>query len=382
VKRVAVVSFSNLERDPRVSRQLVALRDQYQLIACGFGNLQMERVEFIPIGHRPKSFPEKAVMGLRLLAQKHEAHYWQQPHVQEAYQKLSQSGAAVLLANDIDALPVTLKAAGDRPVLFDAHEYAPLEHEDSWLWRLLVQPYRTQFCSRYLHKSHAMFTVCQSIADEYCDVFGVHPTVVTNAPAFHDLLPSSVGETIELVCHTATMPARRLELMIEMMDHLDDTYRLTLILVPSGDDAYYNRIVQLANAHPRVRVRPPVPLDQIVTHLNQYDIGVYLIPPSSFNTRCALPNKLFEFIQARLAVAIGPSPEMRNVILNHTCGTSSEAFTPRSLATAVAAIDRKRLEKYKQASHDAARVLSAERNGEILREAVAKASSMSGLQTV
>ena len=47
---------------------------------------------------------------------------------------------------------------------------------------------------------------------------------------------------------------------------------------------------------------------------NDYDVGLYLLPPTNFNQRYALPNKFFEFIQGRLAIAIGPSPEMAKLV--------------------------------------------------------------------
>ena len=37
----------------------------------------------------------------------------------------------------------------------------------------------------------------------------------------------------------------------------------------------------------------------IVRTINQFDLGVYLLPPVNFNSAHALPNKFFEFIQAR-----------------------------------------------------------------------------------
>jgi hypothetical protein len=54
--------------------------------------------------------------------------------------------------------------------------------------------------------------------------------------------------------------------------------------------------------------------EEIVPLSNAYDIGLYLLPPSSFNNLHALPSKFFEFLQALLAIAIGPFQEMARIV--------------------------------------------------------------------
>lgn len=83
----------------------------------------------------------------------------------------------------------------------------------------------------------------------------------------------------------------------------------------------------------------PVPMHRIVSFASTYDIGVFLLPPTNFNYRNALPNKLFEFIQARLAVAIGPSPQMAAVVREWNCGIVSDDFTPASLGENLQRLD-------------------------------------------
>ena len=51
-------------------------------------------------------------------------------------------------------------------------------------------------------------------------------------------------------------------------------------------------------------------LQSVARTLNAHDVGVYVLPPVSFNHLWALPNKVFDFVQGRLALVVGPSPEM------------------------------------------------------------------------
>jgi hypothetical protein len=111
---------------------------------------------------------------------------------------------------------------------------------------------------------------------------------------------------------------------------------------------------------------------------NDYDVGVFLLPPVNLSRRYALPNKLFEFIQARLAIAIGPSPEMATVVRSYGCGIVTDDFDPRTFAAALNALDPAAITAFKSASHTAAQELCAERNEAIVVGVVEDALTRAG----
>ena len=98
--------------------------------------------------------------------------------------------------------------------------------------------------------------------------------------------------------------------------------------------------------------------------LNAYDIGFYILKPISFNTLHALPNKFFEFVQARLMVAIGPSPEMAAYVERYGLGVVAKDFTPESMAAALSDLTQERIMEYKMNAHKCAWELSSEPNNE------------------
>jgi hypothetical protein len=55
----------------------------------------------------------------------------------------------------------------------------------------------------------------------------------------------------------------------------------------------------------------------------------------TFNLKYILPNKFFEFIQARLAVAIGPSVEMKRLVKEWDCGIVAANFEAKSMAAEI-----------------------------------------------
>ena len=179
------------------------------------------------------------------------------------------------------------------------------------------------------------------------------------------------GDKIRLIYHGGAVVSRRIDLMIEMMNHLDDSYSLDLILVGSPVE-YENELKKMAQSNKNITFLSPVDIEQIPVFTNSYDIGVFLLPPTNFNYANALPNKFFEFLQARLAIAIGPSPEMELLVKRYDLGIVANDFTAASMANAIKSVGREKLYYYKTQCNKYAKELSIESNMEKIREEVDK----------
>lgn len=367
MKKVLILSFSNVANDPRVMRQVRLLEGIYELTVAGYGVAPVISGRFLSVEKPTTPVLKKLLWGGKLFAGAFDDYYWSLPQVRNASRSLQGVGADLIIANDLPALPLALALAGGKvPVFFDAHEYSPGEYEDQWMWRLLFQRYVDDLCRRYLPRCAAMSTVCAGIANAYAERYNVQPFVVHNAPL---LQPLSVGEVtdgrIRLIHHGVASQVRRLEGMIEMMKSLDERFTLDFMLVES-EPRYLTSLKILAARDARIRFLPPVSMPEICKALHAYDIGVFLLPPSSFNYRHALPNKFFEFVQARLGVAIGPSPEMKTLAGAHGFGVVSETFVPSDLGQALQRLTSDDVRRLKVAAdraapglafeHDAARV--------------------------
>ena len=127
------------------------------------------------------------------------------------------------------------------------------------------------------------------------------------------------------------------------------------------------RLKALAAGNPRIAFRDPVAPLRIVPESTHYDIGLFLLEPVNFNYEHALPNKIFEFIQARLAVAIGPSPEMARLVRRYDCGVVAPSFEPRAMAAALNALTPAEIDRLKANAHRAAKVHHAAENAARLR---------------
>ncbi|UJH71214.1 hypothetical protein [Ornithinimicrobium sp. INDO-MA30-4] len=134
---------------------------------------------------------------------------------------------------------------------------------------------------------------------------------------------------------------------------------LDLYLMPN-DPAYLAELKASAQDLPQVTFHEPVAPHELGDRLAQADLGIFVLPPLTFNYRFTLPNKFFDFIQARLGIIVGPSPEMAGLIEQHGLGAVTEDFTAQSLAAALDRLSDEQVAGFKSASHAVAYQLSAE----------------------
>jgi len=154
--------------------------------------------------------------------------------------------------------------------------------------------------------------------------------------------------------------------MLELMTQLDSRFSLDFFLI-DNDPVYSREFRKTAEGYPRVTFQEPVPTRQISSRINEYDVGLFMLDPASFNYRNALPNKFFEFIQARLGVAIWPSHEMRRVTEEHAVGVVSQDFTVPSMAAALNGLTAMEVRQFKQHAAEISNLYCAEISADTIR---------------
>jgi glycosyltransferase involved in cell wall biosynthesis len=368
MKKVLVLVLSNLKHDARVRRQIAAIKDRYKVTVVCFGSDHVEGYELILIKPTNLTLFRKAIASLFLLLKfYHIAHRLLHDYY-FVVEKLRDRKFDIIIANDVETLPLAFAFPENPKVIFDAHEYAPRHFEDKKMWRIFFQDFNTWLCKKYIPKTAAMTTVGTGLAAEYERHFFVKPMVITNANNYHDISPSEVdNDHIRLVHHGIATPSRKLELMIETVGLLDQRFTLDLILLTPGfaskkTRGYLDELRKLAADNPRVKIVPPVKSTEVVEAIRKYDMGIFLLPPVNFNYKNTLPNKLFDFIQARLGVAVGPTPEMAEIVRHYGLGIVSEKFTPASVADQLSKLTRTQIETFKKNALAAAKELNAEAN--------------------
>jgi glycosyltransferase involved in cell wall biosynthesis len=243
--------------------------------------------------------------------------------------------AAMLLPGIVGA-----RLTGAR-LVYDSHELAASVpyRERSWAW------FVTAVERLVVPRCAAVITVSDGIAQRLQQRYRlpVTPTVVRNVSALEVRgeggLRRALGidAAVPLVLHQgAPAPARGCEVLVDAVARLE---RAHLVFLgdpePGYDEQLRARIAQLG-AIARVSLLPSVSLDELLAYTAEADVGVTLLQDTCENHRLALPNKLFEYIAARVPVVASALPETERLVNDYGVGWCVEPDDPEALARALA----------------------------------------------
>ena len=365
MKSLLIISFSNIAQDARVLKQVTEFSRDFKVITCGYGEKPEASSEHYSI---PDALVYWRYDRVQLITRQYRRAYWGNAVVSWAKEQLESSYYDVIIADDLDTVPLAL-ALNSRGVHADLHEYAPREKEDLMRWRLFVAPFRRWLCREYLPQCESITTVGRGLAQGYQREFGVEVGVVMNATPPQDLPVRPVGSPIRLVHSGACLRGRKLEVMLEAVVGTNTPVTFDLFLTPN-DPGYLHELRERFSQFPNIRINDPVPYRDLVAKLSEFDVGVFVLPPTTYSYLWALPNKLFDFIQARLGVIVGPSPEMAQIVREHELGAIVGGFEVENLVRALDRLTPAHAGQWKQNSNRAADALSSTRQNAIWREYV------------
>ncbi|MGO3146355.1 MAG: glycosyltransferase family 1 protein [Leucobacter sp.] len=360
-----ILSLSNIAMDARVLRQVRLFAADYRVTTCGFGQTPHSDVEHIaltPDGSRLRSYATDALIRLRC----YYAAYWLSSVPRSARKLLRKryidTGVAfdAILANDLNTVQLALSVAGGDRIHFDLHEYFPGTDDNVPSWVKHRLPYLQWQLRRYAKIGRSWTAVSQPIANRYSREYGLDAGVVVNASPYLDTDPQPTSHPLRYVYSGIAQRPRRIELVMNAVAEAQGQPTLDLYLTGEGTP-YHNELLALANKiGPRVNVLPPVPQAELTDVLRNYDIGIPLLPLEPTNLALALPNKLFDYVQARLGVVTGPNESMADLVLRYGIGAVSSDLKEATLAKLLSGIDPESVKAWKKNSDLAAHDLSAE----------------------
>lgn len=228
----------------------------------------------------------------------------------------------LLLANDLDTLlPSYLVSLLQRKkLIYDSHELFPEIPE------LVNRPFAKNVWTRLekiiLPKLKNTYTVCKSIAEFYNDKYATDFKTIINLPTKKEIVkntfPFNYTDEKIIIYQGATNIGRGLELMIETMPFLENC-----MFVIIGDGDIFNSLkekVITKNLTHKVHFlgrQNPVELHKLTPLAN---LGISIEEDLGLNYRFALPNKIFDYIQANVPILVSDLPEMKRVVLDYNVG--------------------------------------------------------------
>lgn len=373
-KKVLILTNRFLHNGPRIIREINALKRDYEIIVLGRTKPPQNVVQFEQ--YRDISLVERMLhKGYRLL---NNGRLWNGRFYtidSIICDLVKKHKPDVIITHEPEFFPSVfqLKKKFDFKIVYNAHEYHPLQFDSDKKWLQTKGRLYTELYSKYLPKLDLLINVCESIAEKCTSEFGVSSIVIPNASTYReDITPKWVTKyPIRMIHHGGAVRSRSIETMIRAASLLGENYQLDLMLVESGKE-YFDELKRMADETDNVKIIEPVNFNEIIPFLSDYDIGIYSLQPSSFNQEVALPNKLFEFIQARLCIVVSPSLEMEKVVKTNEVGRVTKDYTANSLAEAIKSLTLENINFHKEKSDHAAQALSAERYESLLQDELRK----------
>jgi glycogen(starch) synthase len=252
-----------------------------------------------------------------------------------------EASAEVVHAHDLESLPagwITARRLGAR-LVYDAHElYTGMDVDPPRLWLRLIWRLEGALAGR----AHAVVTVSEQIAAELVrrhDLAST-PLVVLNCPPLENVAVEAQNGVVRAIYQAAVGPGRDLTELASAAERANGVELAARVLgagtLPSG----------IARLEP---VRP----HELVRSLAGFDVGLVIDRPETDNARLALPNKVFEYLMAGLAIVTPRVPAMAALVERERVGTTYEAGRLGE-ALAEIASDRPRLAEMRTRARRAA----------------------------
>jgi glycosyltransferase involved in cell wall biosynthesis len=262
----------------------------------------------------------------------------------------------VVHAHDLWALPLAASArdrakSAGRSVrlVYDAREnWAGMPPEERAAPRL--QAALLSLEDEFVRQADGILTVSEPIADALVQRFRLtrRPVVLLNAPVARDDSTRTPGlrhrlglpaETPLLVYAGAISDARGVDVLVRALGQLPQAH-LAVVPVPYPHPAAA-RLRELAaevGAAERLHLVAPVDAEDLVPFVADADVGVHPLRAGSPNHEMAMPNKLFEYLHAGLALVVSDVRSMAEVVRREHCGEVFHDGDPDDLARAVRAV--------------------------------------------
>ncbi|SDX09187.1 Glycosyltransferase involved in cell wall bisynthesis [Lutibacter oricola] len=248
--------------------------------------------------------------------------------------KLFFSKKDVLLANDLDTLlpNFIISKLFNIKLVYDSHELF------SELPELINRPFKQKIWltieKLIVPNLKNTYTVNNSIANFYNKLYKTDFKVVRNFPKAQLSIAKSKlnfnpNDKKLIIYQGAINKGRGLELIIETMQYLNNAL---LLIIGSGEiETDIKKEVEkhkLTNVKLISRVLP----SELKKITPLADLGISIEEDLGLNYRYALPNKIFDYVQAEVPVLVSDLPEMSAIIKKYKIGQVVNNRTPKKLA--------------------------------------------------
>lgn len=240
----------------------------------------------------------------------------------------------IIVSNDLDTLLACWLTSKLRKktLVFDSHE----------LFTELPELVDRPFVKKFWHLKERLllpgiklgYTVSKPIQNYFKEKYNKDFQLIRNVGMFkHDVEFKSIEDEFVIIYQGAVNVGRGLELMLQALQHIE---KGRLWVLGSGELLQeLTRLSKELKVEDKVIFFGRVELEELAKYTRKAHIGISLEEDLGLNYRYALPNKIFDYIQARVPVIVSDLPVMKSVINDYGIGIVLEDRTPQNLADIV-----------------------------------------------
>jgi glycosyltransferase involved in cell wall biosynthesis len=261
----------------------------------------------------------------------------------------------ILHSNDLETLLPNFLVSKIKkiPLVWDSHEIFTEMPSVTGRW--------VQTVFRFLEKSiitklQFMITANDSYADWFVKTYKIkRPVVVRNLPLKAEAPKEITENNPKIILYQGAINfSRGIDKMIEAMQYLEDA---EFHIAGRGPflETYQNLTQKLGLEH-KVKFLGNLHPDALRTITQKADVGLSIEENKGLSYFYSLPNKISDYIQARVPVVVSPFPEMQKIVDRYGVGEYISSHEPQHLAEKVKSVlDKGRtsyLEKLNAAAQD------------------------------
>jgi glycosyltransferase involved in cell wall biosynthesis len=256
--------------------------------------------------------------------------------------------ADVYHCNDLDTLDIgAIMRIAKKKLVYDSHEL--------YVAQIMQNPLRMLYLAfekLFLKVTNVIITVNPFIGNQLRKMYHIKKRVyvVLNCPEMssHRGLQTPIANKSNIVTvlyHGGLYADRGLENLIRAARY----FRRDVRLLIRGDGGLKIELARLASGIPHVSFEKSVPMELVVEAAADADIGVLPYLPTNLNHMYCSPNKLFEYIQAGLAVVTSDLPFLRQIVVGNSVGLVFDPYDPLDIAQKInSASDKRNLSSFKR----------------------------------
>lgn len=317
-KKILIISYSNINRDIRVQKHISYFSKLGYKTIVLWNNLdEIKKFSIV-----------KKLAYLFFLC------FYKEKAVEILYGKLKyavfkEEKFDIILANDWNTLPSAywVSKYNDSKIIYDSHELAVKEFENSIKWKVLILPIIKSMERKYIKKVHLVSSVVPFITTEIKNRYSVKNAItIRNIPEgsmINCLSKVIIDSPIKIYHHGVYIKLRDIESFIKSILVFSDKFELYLRLV--GDVSELKK--KYSNCR-NIILLDPVNSTEVLHSCIPFHIGMPSVSPANTNYKICLPNKFFEYLFSGLPVIVSAdNVSMANYVRKYSLGFIAKKYS-------------------------------------------------------